>query len=111
MINLRTYIITILIAVLAIGLLFWYYSSKENDAIDMSKYILKTEMEKQIKQRDSITVIRDETINQLIKDNENAKENSQYWYEQAKKKSVNPHYDIDFITASRIITESNYKPD
>jgi len=54
---------------------------------------------------------RDDEIKKLINSNKKANEDSKYWYSQAKKKVVNPAYDIDFITAANILANSKYRPD
>lgn len=109
-IKLKYYLITVA-AMLIIGAAKHFYDrSQRNQIIEQVKETLENEKQLAIKQQDSIIKELDQNINNLILSNEQAKKESQYWYNQAKRKSVNPAYDIDFITAADIIARSKYKP-
>lgn len=110
MITTRTYVITLLIAALIVGGIIWYYKSRQNEDIDLSKYVLKEQMQKEMAQRDSIIQSRNNELNTLIDENKKTRAEAAKWYKVAQERSKSPNYDIDFITATDIITNSRYKP-
>lgn len=102
-------IVLVVIALLGVGNHF-YQRSQFNGLIDQVKKDLESEKQNALKQKDTVIQSRNRIINQLTQDNEKAKADSRYWYNMAKRKSVNPNYNIDFLTAADEVARSKYKP-
>jgi predicted PurR-regulated permease PerM len=107
----QKYYLIIIASLLIIGLVMYFVMSRQkNDLIDQFKKTLETEKQAAIKEQKEIIKKQEATINDLISENEKAKEKSSYWYNQAKSKNVNPSYDLNFMSAADIIAKSKYKP-
>lgn len=108
----QKYYIMIIVALIGIATGKHFYDrSERNRLINDVTETLKKEKDIAI---DKVVIQieeRDDKIKKLINSNKKANEDSKYWYSQAKKKVVNPAYDIDFITAANILANSKYRPD
>lgn len=109
-ISIKTFLIVIAVLI-SIGTAKHFYDRSQRNAI-LKSVNDKFEKEKELAliRSDSIFKTRDKTIQNLKQQNEKATADSRYWYNQAKKKSINPDYDIDFLTAAGIIAGSKYEP-
>jgi len=110
-ISLKTFLIVVAVLISLGTAKHFYDRSQRNALLNDIKDKLQDEKELSLKRVDSVAQDRDVTIKNLIQDNEKAKADSRYWYNQAKRKSLNPNYDIDFLTAAGIIAGSEYRPD
>ncbi|MFL0061769.1 hypothetical protein [Tenacibaculum maritimum] len=107
----QKYYIIMIVLISAIGVGKHYYDKKEFNALVIQvKEDLEREKKNAVSLKDSILLRRNSEINLLIEENEKAKAKSAYWYTIAKRKNLNPDYDIDFITAANILANSKYRP-
>lgn len=105
------YVILIAAILLTIGGAgYFYQEAKYNALIDDMKEHLEEDKKRAAKKQDSIVKKRDQIITDLKSENEKAKQQSQYWYREAKRRDRNPDYSIDFLTAADEIAKSRYKP-
>lgn len=111
MVKIKTYIITVAVLIGLGAVAYFYQLRVNNKLISDIKKDLQREKQVAVNKLSEELKDRDLTINQLILSNEKAQAESKHWYDQAKKKVVNPNYDIDFITAANILSNSNYRPD
>ena len=114
MVSIKTFVIVIAAIVLLVGGAGWfgynYMSRRNNDLIDQIQKDYD-EQKKDLKVReDSLKTEFENELETIKLKNDAAIKESEYWYQQARKKSINPDYDIDFLNAASIITKSNYKP-
>lgn len=108
----QKYYIMIIVALIGIATAKHFYDRNErNRLISDIKKDLQNEKDIALEKVGTEMEERDNKIKTLIQSNERAKADSKYWYNQAKKKVVNPVYDIDFITAANILANSRYRPD
>lgn len=110
MIKIKTFIITIVSAIVIIVGIYLYARHKINSEIDIVKKELERQKDEKIKEQSQLYKVQNDSIKKLISENEKFRSQSAYWYNQALQNSVNPDYNIDFLTAYGIISDSKYRP-